>query len=619
MDASRRLSRALLVLLLADLLLQAWGLGRGWSTNPNLQAPVGDAETYWTWSADIAQGQLVAETPFLSAPLYPYFLGLIRALGGGMLTVFVLQLLLRSATAWLLARSARHLFGHAGYGIATAGLFLLLNEPAFYATRILNVSLQLFTVAAVIDFAIGLRACRQAQRNPEQKLPAPTPRQAMLLGLLLGVAVLSNPALLVVLALFAWWLGLRRPQLRNTLLAFGTTFLCLAPATLHNYLATRHSPAGAEFILLSEQAGVTFAHGNAEGANGTYHPLAGVSANRDRQNQDAYDYVKQETGEEGWGHTSSYFLHRGLDYLLANPADALALELRKLRWFFAGRHYGDVYNLTLESRDPAWPRPTPLPGGTLPLPWILPAAFLGLYFLCRRDKRDALPLAAMLLAPLFVVLVFWYSPRYRIPVTPMAVLLAPFGLLIAARALVQRFRKLGSKTTTKPRDPALLLAIAVLGLTPGLLLNGWSAATDFDSLEGLSARYELHNGLNALELGDPDEALRRFRRAEELGHEDAVLHESMAQALVQVGTGLDQAGQAQAAMEQYAQAIAQYRTALGINSTRLEAHFSLASVLDYVGKRAEARLAQQQGLAEAERQQDPQMIARFRQLGQRLR
>ncbi|MHC4837165.1 MAG: hypothetical protein ACYTF3_03120 [Planctomycetota bacterium] len=609
MDASRRPSRALVILLVVDLLLQAWGLARGWDANPNLRAPLGDAKTYWDWSAAIAEGEFVADTPFLSAPLYPYFVGLIRALGGGMLTVFVLQLILRTATAWLLARCAGRLGGDGRMAFAVAALFLLLSEPAFYASRILNVSLQLFTVAALLHVALGLR--RGVAGAPPADEPRPL-RDLVACGLLLGLAILSNPALLIILPVFAWWLGLRPPGLRDSAVVVGLALLCVLPATLHNRLATADGPGGPEFILLSAQAGVTFSHGNAPGAVGTYHPLEGVSANRDQQNEDAYAYVKEQTGEEGWAHTSSWFLRRGLDWMLANPGDAIALEFAKLRWFLTGRNYGDLYNLTLENRDEGWPRPVPLPSGILPLGWLMPMAFVGMIALWRRERRQALPVVVMLLAVLFVVMVFWYSPRYRLPAAPPAALLAPFGALVTAQWVAARLGRAGEAG-------AIRLGLAAAVLLPPAALETWTIASGFDGTDGLEALYEYHNGLNSLEVGDPEEALRRFRASEELGQRNAVLYISIAQAHVELGTALDGQGRTEEAVGRYEAAVLAYHQGIDLNPARLDARFSLASVLDYIGRREEARTVQREGLAEAERQADPAMIARFRQLGERLR
>ena len=569
-------------------MLQGFGLWRSLDVNPSIQTVAGDAEEYWNLAGDIADGQLVGETPFLSAPLYPYFVGLIRALGGGMTSVFVLQLLMRSLTAWLLAKGASRLFGHLGFGLATAVAYLWLQEPAYYAVRLLNSSLQLLTLSALVYAAIAWR-------------DAWNPKRSLGLGALLGVCILSNPGLLITVPFFAWWLGLRGPQLKQTAMALGMTFLCIAPATLHNALATADSPVGTEFILLSAQAGVTFSHGNAPGAVGTYKPMEGVSMNRAEQNADAFQLATEATGESGWGNTSSFFFEKGLDYLMANPGDAIALEFAKLRWFFCGRNYGDLYNINLENSDPEWPRQVPLPGGLLELGWILPAAFLGVILLLRRDRKYAIPIVAPLLATLFVVMVFWYSPRYRLPAAPIAALLAPWAIWEAAR-LVGRSKS--------------VVAIALLAILPGAILESWSRASHFDPFDDVRAQYDLNIGLQRIVNKEFALALPRLEAALAGGVVRADLHSGMAECFVQQGTQLDQQGPSTraAADALYLKAIEQYRKAMEINPARLDTGFSLGSVLAFMQKPEEARTVLLASIEEAQKQNNTEMLARLRQM-----
>ena len=78
----------LAALLVLDAALLAFGALRAWDASPFLTRPIGDALEYWEWAGRIADGRLIGETPFLSAPLYPYFLGLLRALGAELPAVF---------------------------------------------------------------------------------------------------------------------------------------------------------------------------------------------------------------------------------------------------------------------------------------------------------------------------------------------------------------------------------------------------------------------------------------------------------------------------------------------------------------------------------------------------
>ncbi|MDP7061361.1 MAG: tetratricopeptide repeat protein [Planctomycetota bacterium] len=578
----------LLVVLVLDLLLQFFGLWRSVDVNPTLLAPAGDALEYWQWSERIADGEMVSDKPFMSAPLYPYFVALLRSLGGGMMTLFVVQLLLRSATAWLLARTAKELFGHWGFGLATMGLFLWLEEPAYYAVRILNSSLQLFTLALLLELCMR-------QRKQMMSGSAMSTGLSIGIGGTLGMACLANPSLLIAIPFFAWWMGVRPPALLSTAIMVASCAVLIAPATLHNYLASAKWPSGGEFIPISAQAGVTFLHGNAEGATGIYKPIPGVSQNRSKQNDDAYRIALAASGKErtqGWNYTSSYFRKKGTDYLFSNPGDAILLEFQKLRWFFCGRNYGDLYNISLENRDPDWPRQVPLPGGLLHLGWILPAAFLGLWFLIRRDKRQAIPVAALLLVVLFVVLVFWYSPRYRLPAAPLAALLAPFGVVALAQAL------------GKAQGKWLLALIALL---PPLLLEGWNLVTDFDSLEDSRPQYELNAGLNYLHKEQYAKAIPRLENALSLGLENADIHTGIGEAQSKIGGAHDRKGETAEANAMYALAIGHYQRAVEINPAKLDTWFSLVSTLKYVGRREEAFEAVGQALEHASEQDNPQM------------
>ena len=593
-------SRLLLALLVLDLLLQFFGLWRAIDTNPALLAPAGDSLEYWDWAGTIADGILVGDKPFMSAPLYPYFVGILRALGGGMLSLYVLQLLLRSLTAWLLARTANTLFGHWGFGLATCVLFLWLEEPAYYAVRILNSSLQLFTMAFLLELVTRQRLHLLGG--------GASAKRSLLVGVgaALGLATLANPSLLIALPFFAWWLGLGRTTIRGTAIAFTACLLVIAPATWHNYLAAAKWPAGGEFIPISAQAGVTFAHGNSAGAGGIYKPVDGVSQNRGKQNDDAYQVALAASGNdriEGWNYTSSYFRKQGTSYLRENLGAAVGLELQKLRWFFCGRNYGDLYNIALENKDPDWPRQVPLPGGLLQLGWLLPGAFMGLWFLIRRDRRQAIPYATLLLVTWFVVMVFWYSPRYRLPAAPLAAVLAPYGVFAFAAAL-GRSRS--------------LVVLALLGLAPAVFLESWTRLSGFDSAETSRPQYELHTGLNYIQQGNFLAAIPRLENALQLKLENAEVHHALAEAQVKVATALDLQQEYSQANALYEDAIAHYQRAVEMNPSHLDTWFSLINVLDYMQHPQQALAASESALREAKSQNQAAMTLRLQQQRARL-
>ena len=89
---------AYLALFALALLLRLAYVAQAWSV-PTMQVPLGDAHSYFDWSARIAAGEWWQGRIFYQAPLYPYFLALVRLTGGEP----VLRMLLTQAFVGALA------------------------------------------------------------------------------------------------------------------------------------------------------------------------------------------------------------------------------------------------------------------------------------------------------------------------------------------------------------------------------------------------------------------------------------------------------------------------------------------------------------------------------------
>ena len=122
--------RALAILALCGLLLHGAILAQNFGANPLSRVLFVDAEVYWEWAGAVSRGRLVGDAPFFGAPLYAYLLGLLRALGGGLLAAYVVQLVLHVGTALLIARVGTRLFGTRG-GVLAGALWLLSAGPAY--------------------------------------------------------------------------------------------------------------------------------------------------------------------------------------------------------------------------------------------------------------------------------------------------------------------------------------------------------------------------------------------------------------------------------------------------------------------------------------------------------
>ena len=116
--------------------------------NPFSEAFFSDDWVYWVMAGSKAAGNWIPETPFLSAPLFPYLLGFVRWIGGGLKSVYVIQLILGMASILLIAFGTKKRFGETAALIAAA-LFAFSEEPTMTFTRVMADSVQIFLVTLV--------------------------------------------------------------------------------------------------------------------------------------------------------------------------------------------------------------------------------------------------------------------------------------------------------------------------------------------------------------------------------------------------------------------------------------------------------------------------------------
>lgn len=472
---TRRPAIALAIVLAIGAAVRAVVVYEVLSEDPLARTPVSDAEAYWAMAGDIARGRLVQDHPFFNAPLYPYLLGLGRALGAEPAHVIIIQVLLHLATAGLIARIAHLVLGRWS-AVTAAALFLLLQDPLFDATRLLATTLQTFAVTVA---ALGII---EATRNGRR-------RSWAVAGLLTGIAALAWPPALLMIAAVAVLLFVRRPGARGAL-SNATAFalaaaIAIAPATVHNWMAC------GEPILLIANSGTTFAQGNNPTAAGTYAALPGISRARLQMHADAARIYEQSTGRQPtWRAVSAWFWRQGLRWWWEEPARAAALIFRKLYWFLSGHHYHDIY-FPLGEIEAGWADTLRL--APLPVPWLMGAAAVGSILLVRRRGGSAVLLVVAV--ALVAVLVFRYSPRYRLVATPALCVLAAVGATALWRA--------------RPR----VRPVALAGVIAGPALPFINIAAGFDRPGDYHATFAYNVGSLALHEGRLQEALARFEEA----------------------------------------------------------------------------------------------------------
>jgi len=491
LQATARSFRRLVAALIGyGVLSQTLLISGAFESNPYARAPVVDARHYWEWAGRIAEGELVQATPFYSAPLYPYVIGVVRALGGGLPAAAVLNAVFLIAAACLVAIAGKRLFG-AAVGAFAGLLLLVLRDVALETSQVLAGPLQVLLVALVLERASALRTDRARTG-------------AASLGASAGLLALSWPALLpalVPLAFFvAKWGGDRRAGGATAAVFVGVAALVIAPATVHNRVA-----AG-EWIPISAHGGITFWHGNNPEASGTFASV-GVENDKDTYHLDALRQARETLGPEaGWRDTSDYFFDRGLAWWREDPVHAGGVALQKLWYTLSGRVYGDVHPHALEVRDGLVPFSALAP---VPVAWIAPLGLVAALLLFRRRPITSLPLIVVVGLPIFVCVAFWYSPRYRLPAVP--------GLALASAAALGWSAQRGA-------SPART-ALTIFALAVGVLSGPLNRALGFDSTLPLERRHMERTAASLGSLGEHARAATFLERAVALDPADADLRQ----------------------------------------------------------------------------------------------
>ncbi|HUW82019.1 MAG TPA: tetratricopeptide repeat protein [Phycisphaerae bacterium] len=439
--------------------------------NPNYLLPTNDGLYYW----ELAEHGFDADKPYLTAPLYPMLLGLLRSMGGGLRAAYLIQLVLHAITGIVIGWTAFRRRGFA-VGLVSAGLFFCLFDPAFYCFRISPGTLQVLLVSLVWVATVGSDGRRSLIRLTAG-------------GLALGVLCAAYaPAILLVPGLGFWLLlvGGWKRALLLVVLAMGT----MAPVTLRNYRAC------GELIAISAHSGITFRQGNGDGAEGIYLAVPGVRRSKTLMAEDAAAVYREATGREGsWREVDRYFWRESLVWWADNPADALLLASKKAYWFLTGRYYHDIYHPEAEKKAglSTWTILTPMP-----IAWI---TFPALLVWCRklRTVRKSAPEILLVAVPFVTVLVFWYSPRYRLPATPVLVALAA-----EAGALLYEWRK-----------HRLWGILALLSVLAGIALPGVNAWVGFDAPERDLASGFFNMAVSQDKLGDEQAARQLWLKAVE--------------------------------------------------------------------------------------------------------
>jgi tetratricopeptide (TPR) repeat protein len=490
--------------------------------DPLFLSPQMDSLYHHKWALAVANGREFIADAFFRAPLYPYLLGLLyKVFGANLMAVRIVQALIGSAGCGLVYLLARQLLRpqaaspkpQANSKSGPRPLSFLL-DPSDAVPRLAGFLMAAYPLAIWFDGELlleGLLTFFVLLGFVLLLRSQDTDRQWWLPGVAFGLAAITRPNVLAFLALLPIWLfaGYRgrtaKPQAAQmaqigkktvgtksawTRLVFvwGAAALVVLPVTVRNYVVSR------QFVPIAWQAGTNFYIGNSAESDGMTAIMPGTRPTL----WGGYDDVKR-LAEEAVGRPlkgaeiDRYWLGKGLEFWLRQPGKALGLLLRKTFLWFTGYEQSNTRDLYAVKRYSfinyllSNSRFLKFPFGIL-----LPLALTGAW-LWRRQWRRLLPLYLFVGAYSLSFIVFFVCSRYRLPVIPIASVLAAFGLVGLVRVRGKALRW------------PLAIAVASLALFNANLAGAGRRGSQDQNL--LAVAIGLH------EQGKDAEALAELRQA----------------------------------------------------------------------------------------------------------
>lgn len=518
------------------------------SAVPTTVQLIGDAQGYYAWAERIAAGNWYGSETFYQAPLYPYFLAVVfKTVGTSVMAIRLTQALLGTISIALLGLAARNLFG-GKIGIATALLLALYPPAIFYDALVQKASLATCLLCALLASASFLQ--KRYRLGP-----------AMVVGLVLGLLVLTRENALLWIPLFPLWMWFgfagTAPIARAKVVAgyLAGLGLILFP------VAARNASLGGEWSPTTFQSGPNFYIGNNLDANGVYRALIPGHETPEFERADAQRLAEQAVGRPLSARgVSRYWTQRALAEIRYDPVRWIQLMLVKFGMVVNRYEVPDVESFAVHR---FWSTPLLVLGPFWHFGVLAPLAVLGL-MLTRSQWRSLWLYYLLILSMIFAVALFFILGRYRLPLVP---LMLPF----AAAALVRAREWLALRGRSR-------IAAVTAGLVAAVVCN-----LPIHDESGLNASSFMNVGISAGKAGDLPTCLRWLSLSVELRPDSAVAHYNLAGAQAMAGRPL--------------QAVDSFRRAKQLDPTLVQVDLRLAQLLEQIGRPEEAVFHYRQALA----------------------
>lgn len=463
--------------------------------------PVVDARAYWEWAGRIAGGDWLGSGVFYQAPLYPYFLALVRRfITEDAVGVRLVQAALGAIGCGLLFLAGCRFYSRTA-GLIAGGLLALFAPAVFFDGLIQKAVLDALLMSALLLALAGVVARPSAGRVSAS-------------GLLLGLLALTREnALLLIPVLPAWLIIRMRGGSPRSITTLVISF-CAGLALPIGPVMVRNAVKGGEWALTTSQAGANFYIGNNPTASGTYAPLRAGRSDTPLEREDATRLAEAAIGRALTPReVSHYWLNRAWTFIRGEPGRWTALLLRKSLLLINSYELPDAEDIYFHAESSTLLR-TLLMVGHYGL--LVPLAVAGMALSWRRIAGiRVVHLLVVTLSP--AIIAFFVFARYRHVLAPPLMLFAAVGIVETVRA----FR------AGECRSLAFAAALASLSAIPA----NWPLFNQ----QALRATSYVNAGATLSRAGELPAAIDYYRRALQLNPTDAGAYANLGLALGRMG------------------------------------------------------------------------------------
>ncbi len=378
--------------------------------NPEWNHLIVDSLYHDRWAMSIAGGNIWGNEVFFRAPLYIYVLGGLYAVFGHSLLIVrlfgILIGLLSTTAVYLIARTA---FSKRS-ALWAAIIFAVYPITIYFESELLVESL--FTCLVLFSIVAFFGAIKTGKLM----LYIGT-------GLLIGMAAITRPVILGMIPLYILLILFTDEKLKKKciycLALIISIILIIAPVTIRNFAV------GGDFVTIASSGGINFYIGNnqkADGLSSVLPELAGSSW----EIKDIKYIAEEETGKHMTpSGLSQFYFSKGWEWIKENKLDFIKLYLKKLYFCLNNTEISNNRNLPLFFQQFSILRYNPFNYAL-----VITLALLGSIMLYRENKNRKYGMFLSLYVIYYFLLIslFFVNARYRLPATPLLIILGGFGI-----------------------------------------------------------------------------------------------------------------------------------------------------------------------------------------------